>query len=229
MPQAVAAAQAAGTQLRSAVGAGPAQALAGAGVDAPAATSVQPTARVWVPPPPAPPASLPASACRIWRGLNTRQALHLSALPGRAVGPAARVHCNAPARGAPAQLPEQAPQAPRLHTCSVHAPVLQGAATGAGGGCEAHAAAASAPAAGAPAPVPRPAADPGPAAAHSAVRTAVPPPQGALHCCQGLKCHTVLVHSNALRGAQSQLRPRWYWCWGLPCAALYAWSSVGPV
>jgi len=119
-----------------------------------------------------------------------------------------RVHGSAPARDAPAQLPAQAPHAPRLHTCSEHAPVLQAAATGAGGGCEAHAAAASAPAAGALAPAPRPAADPSLAAAHSAVRTAVPPPQGALHCCQGLKCHTVPVHSNALRGAQSQLRPR---------------------
>jgi hypothetical protein len=135
---------------------------------------------------------------------------HLACQPSHAAGRPCltRVHGSAPARGAPAQLPEQAPHAPRLHTCSAHAPVLQAAATGAGGGCEAHAAAASAPAAGAPAPGPRPDADPGPAAAHSAVRTAVPPPHGALHCCQGLKRHTVLVHPNALRGPQSQMRPR---------------------
>ena len=93
---------------------------------------------------------------------------------------------------APVQLSEQGPQAPALHTCSAHAAVLQAASTGAGGSAEQP----GSPCMGASAcPGPRPDAD----AAHSAVRAAVPPSQGALQSCQALKRHCVPVHGNALR------------------------------
>ena len=93
---------------------------------------------------------------------------------------------------APVQLPEQGPQAPALHTCSAHAAVLQAASIGAGGGSTEQP---DAPCIGeSPCPEPRP----GPEAAHSAVRVAVPPPQGALHCCQALSRHRVPAHANTL-------------------------------
>lgn len=89
-------------------------------------------------------------------------------------------------------MPEQGPQAPALHTCSAHAAVLQAACTGAGGG--------SAEQPGSPGTGASPCAGaaPGEAAEHSAVRVAVPPPQGALQCCQALKRHCVPVHAKAL-------------------------------
>lgn len=75
------------------------------------------------------------------------------------------------------------------------------ASTGASGGSAAQLAATSVAACADPCPGPLP--RPDPAAAHSAVRRAVPPPQGALQRSQGLNRHCTSVQSNALKGLAS--------------------------